>query len=185
MTALMVSPESRVRSVLLPRRPDLTRLNDFAGPVAPGVSFVGDDGGDVGIRELLAERRHRGAPPAVQHDLDVASPGTVRELGAVERRERSLDPLPVRLMAGDAVRRVDLLAAGFQLGEIPFPVRIVRRGSDLPFLLADPRGVFFGREDFDHDRHEAVVLAAKLRALAAVDAFLFRPEPAIAHEAGN
>src|SRR3981081_1350822 len=106
MTALMVSPESRVRSVLLPRRPDLTRLNDFAGPVAPGVSFVGDDGGDVGIRELLAERRHRGAPLAVQHDLDVASPGTVDELGAVKRRERSLDPQPVRRMAGDAVRRV-------------------------------------------------------------------------------
>src|SRR2546423_8864589 len=35
----------------------------------------------------------------------------------------------VRLMAGDAVRRIDLLAAGLQLGEIPFLVRIVCRGS--------------------------------------------------------
>src|SRR5258708_10714899 len=103
MTALMVSPESRVcLSVLLPRRPDLARLNDFAGPVAPGVSFVGDDGGDVGIRELLAERRHRAAPLAVQHALHVASPGTSDELRAVERRKRSPAPLPRRLMAADA-----------------------------------------------------------------------------------
>src|SRR5712691_1809021 len=141
MTALMVSPESRVRSVLLPRRPDLTRLNNFAGLVPPVVAREGDDRGNVGVGELLAERRHRGAPLAVQHDLHLSPPWAVDELGAVKRRERSLDPLPVRLMAGDAVRRVDLLAAGFQFGEIPFPVRIFCRGSDLPFLLADPGGV--------------------------------------------
>src|SRR6266852_2388557 len=185
MTALMVSPESRVRSVLLPRRPDLARLNNFAGLVPPVVAGEGDDRGDVGVGELLPERNHGRAPLSVQHDLHLSPPWAVDELGAVERRERSLDPLTVRLMAGDAVRRVDLLAAGFQVGEIPFLVRVVCGRSDLLFLLADPGGVLFGREDLDHDRHEAVVLAAKLRALAAVDAFLFRPEPGIAHEAGN
>src|SRR5712675_342915 len=144
MTALIGCSWCSLGARSLPRRPDLARLNDFAGPVAPRVSLVGDDGGDVGIRELLAERRHRGAPLAVQHDLDVASPGTVDELRAVERRERSLDPLPGRLMAGDAVRRVDLLAPGFQVGESPLPVWIVRRGSHLFLLLADPCGVPFG-----------------------------------------
>src|SRR6266705_6369577 len=168
-----------------PRRPDLARLDDVAGLVAPGVALIGDDCGDIGVGKLLAERRHRRAPLAVQHDLHLPPPWTVDERGAVERRERSFDPLPVRLMAGDAVRRVDPLAAGFQLGEIPFLVRIVCGGSDLLFLLADPGGVPFGREDLDHDRHEPVVLSAKLGALAAVDAFLFRPEPAVAHEAGN
>src|SRR6266705_551149 len=128
---------------------------------------------------------HRRAALAVQHDLHLSPPWAVDERGTVKRRERSLDPLPVRLMAGDAVRRVDLPAAGFQVGEIPFLVRIVCRGSDTLFLLADPGGVLFGRQDLDHDRHEPVVLAAKLGALASVDAFLFRPEPAVAHEAGN
>src|SRR2546426_10699880 len=137
MTALMVSPESRVRSVLLPRRPDLTRLNDFAGLVPPVVAGEGDDRGNVGVGELLAERRHLSAPLAVQHDLHLSSPRAVDELGAVERGERSLDPLPVRLMAGDAIRRVDLPAAGFQVGEIPFLVRVVCGRSDLLFLLAD------------------------------------------------
>src|SRR6266540_7261880 len=183
MTALIGCSWNLARS--LPRRLDLARLNDFAGPVPPVVAGEGDDRGDVGVGELLAERRHRRAPLAVQHDLHLSPPWAVDEPGAVERGEGSLDTLPVRLMAGDAVRRVDLLAAGFQLGEIPFLVRIVCRGGDLLFLLADPGSVLFGREDLDHDRHEPVVLAAKLRALAAVDAFLFRPEPAIAHEAGN
>src|SRR5258707_7601506 len=98
MTALIGCSWCSLGTGSLPRRPDLARLNDFAGPVAPRVSLVGDDGGDVGIRELLAERRHRRAPLAVQHDLDVASPGTARELGAVKRRERSLAPLPACLM---------------------------------------------------------------------------------------
>src|SRR5882762_4923889 len=170
MTALMVSPESRVRSVLLPRRLNLARLNNFAGLVPPVVAREGDDRGNLGVGKLLAERRHLCAPLAVEHDLHLPPPWAADELGAVERRERSLDPLAVRLMARDAVRRVDLLAARLQVGEIPFLVRIVCCGSDLPFLLADPGRVLFGREDLDHDRHEPVVLAAKLRALAAVDA---------------
>src|SRR5882672_2167874 len=109
MTALMVSPESRVRSVLLPRRPDLARLNNFAGLVPPVVAGKGDDRGNVGVGELLAEWRHRRAPLAVQHDLHLSPPWAVHDLGAVERRERALDPPPVGVMAGDAVRRVDLV----------------------------------------------------------------------------
>src|SRR5882672_10967678 len=175
MTALC-----RARS--LPRRPDLARLNDFAGPVPPVVARERDNRGDVGVGELPAERRHRRAALAVQHDLDLFPPWAGDERRAVKRRERSLDSLPVRLMAGNAIRRVDLLAAGFQVNEVPFLVRIFCRGSDLLFLLVDPGGVFFGREDLDHDRHESVIFAAELRALAAVDAFLFRSEPAVAHE---
>src|SRR5260221_13238474 len=110
MTALIGCSWCSLGARSLPRRPDLARLNNFAGPVAPRVSLVGDYSGDVGIRELLAERRHRRAPLAFQHDLDVASPGTIRELGAVKRRKRSLDPLPVRLMAGEAVRRAAVVA---------------------------------------------------------------------------
>src|SRR6266705_2500111 len=108
----------------LSRRLDLARLNDFAGLVPPVVAGEGDDRGEVGVGELLAERRHRRAPLAVQHDLHLSPPWAVDELRAVKRRERSFDPLPVRLVAGYAVRRVDLPAAGFQLSEIPFLVRI-------------------------------------------------------------
>src|SRR6266545_2697247 len=85
------------------RSPDFGRLDDVAGPVAPVVALVGDDRGDIGVGKLLAERSHRRAPLAVQHDFHLSPPWTVDELGAVERRERSFDPLPVRLMAGDAV----------------------------------------------------------------------------------
>src|SRR5258708_23041606 len=138
-----------------PRRPDLARLNDFAGLVPPVVAGEGDDRGDIGVGKLLAERRHRRAPLAVQHDLHLSPPWAVDEPGAVERRERSFDPLPVRLMAGDAVLRVDLLAAGFHLGEIPFLVRIFCGGSDLLFLLAYPGGPLFGRGHLAHYRHEA------------------------------
>ena len=37
------------------------------------------------------------------------------------------------------------------------------------FLLVDPGLEFCFRHDLDHDRHEAVVLAAQLGALAAID----------------
>src|SRR6266581_8252226 len=106
----------------------------------------------------------------------------MRRMASSARSEEHTSELqsPVHLVC-----RLLLEKKNFQVGEIPFLVRIFCRGSDLFFLFADPRGVLFGREDLDHDRHEPVVLAAKLRALAAVDAFLFRPEPAIAHEAGN
>src|SRR6267142_4148151 len=96
----------------LPRRPDFARLNDLAGLVSPAVAGEGDDRGDIGVRELLAERRHRRAPLAVQHDLHLSPLRAGDELGAVKRRVGSLDPLPVRVVAGDAIRRVDLLAAG-------------------------------------------------------------------------
>src|SRR5436309_200458 len=144
-----------------PRGIDFARLDHVAGLVAPAVALVSDDGGEVGVRELFAEPRHGRALFPVQHDLDVPSPWAVDELGAVERWEGSLDPLPVRLMAGDAVRRVDLLAARLQVGEIPFPVRIVGRGGGLHFLLCDPGAVLCGRDHFDYDRHETVVLAAE------------------------
>src|SRR6266571_7522564 len=111
---------SGVRS--FPRRLDLARLDDVAGLVAPVVALVGDDRGDVGVRELLAKSGHCGALLALEHHLDVRGPRTVDELGAVERGERSFYALPVCLVAGDAAGRIDLFAPGLQLGELPFLV---------------------------------------------------------------
>src|SRR5467141_2882590 len=107
MTALIGCSWCSLGARSLPRRPDLARLNDFAGLVPPVVAGEGDDRGEVGVGELLAERRHRRAALAVQHDLHLPPPRSVDELGTVERGEGSLDPLPVRLMTGDAVRGVD------------------------------------------------------------------------------
>ena len=57
-------------------------------------------------------------------------------------------------------------------------------GGGLLLRSQPSREVLLGLDD-DDDRHEAVVFAAKLRALTAVDAGLLGFEPGIANEAGN
>src|SRR5258705_7302814 len=103
-----------------PRGLDVARLDHFAHLIAPAVAFERDHRGDVRIGELLAERRHSGALLAVEDDLDVSALRLLDERGAIQAGEGALHPLPVRLVAGDAVCRIDLLAARFQVGEIPF-----------------------------------------------------------------
>src|SRR5580765_5520287 len=156
---------------------DIARLDHIARLVAPAVALERDDRSDVGVGELLAEGRHRRALLAVQYDLDVAAFRLPDERGAVERLERSLYSLAAGLVERYTVRRVDLLAARFQLGKVTFLLRVVCGGSQLLFLLAHPRRVFLRGDHFYHDRHDSVILAAKLCALPAVGSFLFRAEP--------
>ena len=108
-----------------------------------------------------------------------------RNLGAVQRRESRRQSLARRLMAGGAIGGVDSLAPRLQVRQRPHLVRILGRGGRLLLLFGHPLGVFFRRHDLHHDRHEAVVLAAQLGALAAVGAFLVGAEPGVAHETRN
>ena len=88
-------------------------------------------------------------------------------------------------MASSAVRGVDGLAARGELLYVPDPSRIIRGGSRLLFLRIGPDRVLVRRQDLDDHRHESMLLAAQLGALAAIDARLVGTEPGVAHEAGN
>src|SRR5438552_19155793 len=116
---------------LRPIRFHLGGLNRLTGMVAPAVARVGDHGRDVdvGKRALPGDHRGRLAVPddSVQDRLDLVVLRTRNDLRAVERRKGAGDALACRLMAGSAVRRVDLLAARDQLLDIPGLVRIVGR----------------------------------------------------------
>src|SRR5438552_5021199 len=108
-----------------------------------------------------------------------------RDLRPVERWKCGRHALSVGLMASSAVRGVDGLAARGELLYVPDPGRIVRGGSRFPFLRIGPGRVLVRRQDLDDHRHESMLLAAQLGALAAIDARLVGTEPGVAHEAGN
>src|SRR5262245_16009170 len=64
---------SRRRAPSLARRGDLGWLHHVPGGIAEGVALVGDDGGDLDVRQLLLPRRHgRVLLAAVHDDVDVA-----------------------------------------------------------------------------------------------------------------
>src|SRR3954466_8063683 len=86
-------------------------------------------------------------------------------------------------MAHGAMLVERLLAALDELLLAPLAIRILDGGEHRLLLLADPLGVVLLRLHLDDDRHEAVLLAAELDALAAVDARLLRLEPQVANEA--
>jgi len=110
--------------------------------------------------------------------------GPVATLAAVERRERRRRAFAVRLVAGGAVGGVDLLAARLQLIQAVGLGRIVGGGEHLLLLLRRPTSNSLpATTTRTHDRHEAVLLAAKLDALAAEGAGLLGLEPQIADEA--
>src|SRR5215831_13979559 len=88
-------------------------------------------------------------------------------------------------MARDAAGGVDLLATGDKLLEFPDLVRIVGNRCGLLLLVVEPLSEVVGRLDLDHDRHEAVLLAAKLCALPAVGSKLVGAEPGVAHKTGD
>src|SRR5438445_12856282 len=157
----------------------------FPRLVAPGIALVGDHGGDLGVGKLLAERRHGGVRLAVQHHVDMLRLGAGGDLRAVERRERRRHALAARLVAGDAVRRVDPLAASLEVLEAPLLVRVIGLRDQRLFLVADPLAVVRLRNHAHHDRHEAVLLAAQLGALAAEDSGPLGPAPGVPKEAAT
>src|SRR6185369_3995227 len=146
-----MSPEgSLLASRLLPRDLDVGRLDRFAGVVAPAVARVGDDRGDVGVGQLLPRRHRRGLAVAldpVQHRVYLRGLGTVDDLRAVERRKRGRRALAGRLVAGDAVRRVDFLAARDQILHVPYLAGIVAGGGESVLLGVDPLAVVVLRLD--------------------------------------
>src|SRR5581483_1489820 len=159
------------------RRLDVLGLHRLA-LVAPGRARVVDDRGDVGVGELFP-RRHRRTGSAVQHGVDLVGRRTIHDLVAGERRECPGHTLAVGLVARSAVRHVDLLTHGRELAGIPLLVDVLACSRVLLLLLRRPRLVILRRLDLHHDRHEAMLLAAKLSALAAVDAHLLGLEPAV------
>src|SRR4026209_1460296 len=101
---------STTELIVLPLFPacfDFGGLHD-ARLVAPGIALVAHDRSDVGVGELLAERLHGRAGKLV---CGVAFLRAAPALGAGERRKRGRRAPAVRLVARDAVRAVDLLAA--------------------------------------------------------------------------
>src|SRR5271169_518637 len=177
------------RDLLRSIRFHLGGLNRLAGVVAPAVARVGDHRRDVdvGERALPGDHRRRLAvlDDSVQDRLDLVVLGARNDLRAVERRKCAGDALAGRLMTGSAIRRVDLLAVRDQLLRIPDLVRIGARSRRGLLVFGDPLRVIIGALDLDHDGHEAVLLAADLRALAAENARLVEFKPVVADEARN
>src|SRR5690606_21487012 len=87
--------------------------------------------------------------------------------------------LAVRLVAGDAVGRIDLLASGHEFVEFVGLGGIVGGGLHGGLLFGSPFLVLGLFHDFDHDGHEGVVLATEFGALAAIDTDLFGAEPGV------
>ena len=108
-----------------------------------------------------------------------------RERAGVQGREHPGNALAVGLVAGQASGVVDRLAALHQFIESPFTVGRAGFGRGRGLLGGHPRGEFVLRHRLDHNRHEAVVFAAQLGALAAVRAGRVNHRPHLADEAGN
>ena len=104
---------------------------------------------------------------------------------AVQRRERGRDALAIDLVASHAVGGVDRFATGFEFVDGPDLVGVVGQRRHLFFLARDPGRVVGIGHDAHDDRHERVVLATQLDAVATIHADLLGLEPAIAHEAGD
>ncbi|MCY1532993.1 hypothetical protein D9M68_682970 [compost metagenome] len=88
-------------------------------------------------------------------------------------------------MTGNAIRRENLLAAGNQFGFRPLFIGIVGIRRHLLLLVFNPLIVVGLRQNFHDDGHECVILAAKFRALATVDAGFVGIEPGVAQESGD
>src|SRR6185437_1639597 len=171
------------------------RLDDvLLGLVAPRVARVGDRRRDVDVGKLCP-RRHLAAGGRllndtirlpVQHDVDLMLLGTEHDLVADERgRADRAVARAVRLVAGGAIRVEDLLAVRDEVLQVPRLVGSLGARTELLLLLGEPLRVVVLRLHFDDDRHEAMLLAAELGALPAVDADLGGAEPCIADEARN
>src|SRR5690606_33778047 len=90
------------------------------------------------------------------------------ERRAPERREHRRQALAIGLVTGRAIGLVDLLTAFDQLLARPFLAGQLLELGRLGLAFGHPGGVVLGRLGLDHHRHEGVVLAAQLGALAAV-----------------
>jgi hypothetical protein len=154
--------------------------------IAPGIALVGDDGGDVGIRQLLAPGLHgRIALAAIKHDADMRSLVAIDHRRAIQRREITGNALAAGLVTGQAVLAIHRFAPLAQRRQRPYPGRIIRRGRRLFQPRIAPARIVLRAARIHHDGHEAVVLAAQLGTLPAINAGLVHHEPGIAQKAGN
>ncbi|OMP13590.1 peptidase, partial [Corchorus olitorius] len=78
------------------------RRDHVALVVAPGVALVGDHGGDVDFRELLAERGHCGAGAAMEHHAQMVFLRPGGHFRSLERREHRWKALALGLVTGHA-----------------------------------------------------------------------------------
>src|SRR5512147_831566 len=140
MTALIDVPRYwMLWKRLLARCLELGRLH-LARLVAERIPDVGRDRREFDIGERLPGR-HRIL--AAEHDLDLVR--LVRDYRASRQRgEGPRHALTVRLVAGLAVRLVDLLAACNQLLLCPCLQRIVLQSRQLLLLAFDPLRVVLG-----------------------------------------
>ena len=139
----------------------------------------------ISTSESCPERLHRGALLAVQHDVDLLGLGPVHHL-ASRRARGTRSGRPCRSPGGrrrSSPRTPSRRAP--QLGQVQALLGSSAAAASFFFCSSDPRRVAPLRLHLDHDRHEAVLLAAELGALAAIDADLLGPEPGVAHEAGD
>src|SRR5947207_15705378 len=101
------------------------------------------------------------------------------------RRAQRRIARPGCLMTRRAVSIESRMAPRHQIIQAPRLVRIIGRGGELALVLVDPLGVVLLGLHLDDDRHEAMLLAAQLGALAAIDADLVSPEPGVPNESRN
>ncbi|MNF22523.1 hypothetical protein D3C84_30810 [compost metagenome] len=101
---------------------------------------------------------------------------------ALERREHRRQALAFGLVTGNAGGVVDLVAALLEFVEGPFLAGQLFKLRGLGFALGEPLVVVGLVLDLDHDRHEAVILAAQFGALATVNAGLVDARPRLVDE---
>src|SRR5450830_1476473 len=164
------------------QRQDFLGCDHVALVVAPGITLVGHDGGDIDFRQLFAEGRHGRARLAEEHPVQVILLGTGGDFRALECREHRRQALALGLVTGHAGGVVDLVAALLELVEGPLLAGQFLELGRLGLAIGQPAVVVGLGPDIDHHRHEAVVLAAQFGALPTVDARLVDPGPGFVEE---
>ena len=125
---------------------------------------------------------HRRAGLAVKDNAQVILDRPGGDFRAFERREHRRQALAFGLVTGHASGVIDLVAALLELVEGPFLAGQLFELRRFSLAFAQPFFVIGLFLDLDHDRHEAMVLAAQLGALAAVEAGLLDAGPGFVDE---
>ncbi|MDT4845348.1 hypothetical protein FQZ97_793330 [compost metagenome] len=134
---------------------------------------------------MLAEGGHGGTGLAIDHDGDMAFGRAGGDRRAFQGREHWRQTFTRGLVASGTAGVVGLLTAGQQLIHAPFLAGQLLLGRSGGLALGQPDREIFLRLGLDHHRHEAMILAAQLGALATENPWLVDARPGFVDKAGD
>src|SRR5690606_10523836 len=159
-TTALMSQSLCQTSLLFCRFHDLQRRDHLPCFIAPGITLIGNDSGQVDFTELVPERLHGRAGYAVEYHIDMLGHVAGGNGTAAKRRKRRWQAVTVRHMAGCATGAVDLLAPGHELFKRPLIASQLIFLTGFLLAFRHPDLILFLGYRLDHHRHKGVILAA-------------------------